>query len=61
MEREINLQKRDYVSNEKTYVQYRINIPIDYVVKLGWSKSQKLQMRFKKSKNKKFLQIEIED
>ncbi|MDH3764200.1 MAG: hypothetical protein OER82_00115 [Nitrosopumilus sp.] len=63
MERKINLQKRDYVSKNKTYVQYRINIPLDYVMRLGWNEneSQKLQMRFKKSKDKKFLQIQVED
>lgn len=64
MERKINLQKRDYISKEKTYTQYRINIPIDYVMRLGWNEnneSQKLQMRFKKSKDKKFLQIQVED
>ena len=63
MEREINLQKRDYISKNKTYVQYRINIPIDYILRLGWNEneSQKLQMRFKKSKDRKFLQIEVDD
>jgi len=61
MERKINLQKRDYISNEKTYVQYRINIPIDYVLRLGWNESQKLQMKFKKSKERKFLQIQVEE
>jgi len=61
MERKINLQKRDYVSKEKTYTQYRINIPIDYVMRLGWdnNESKKLQMKFKKSKDKKFLQIQV--
>lgn len=59
MERKINLQKRDYTSKEKTYSQYRINIPLEFVRRLGWSEneSQKLQMKFNKSKDKKFLQI----
>ncbi|MDH3394746.1 MAG: hypothetical protein OEL52_01165 [Nitrosopumilus sp.] len=63
MERKINLQKRDYISKEKTYVQYRINIPLEYIRRLGWNnnESQKLQMKFKKSKNRKFLQIQVED
>jgi len=61
MERKINLQKRDYISKEKTYTQYRINIPIDYVMRLGWNESQKLQMTFKKSKDRKFLQIQVEE
>ena len=61
MEKKINLQKRDYISKNKTYVQYRINIPIDYVMRLGWNEydPQKLQMRFKKSKGKKFLQMDV--
>ena len=66
MERKINLQKRDYISKEKTYVQYRINIPLEFIRRLGWNEndydeSQKLQMKFKKSKDKKFLQIQVED
>jgi len=61
MERKINLQKRDYISKEKTYTQYRINIPLEFVRRLGWNESQKLQMKFKKSKDKKFLQIQVED
>ncbi len=63
MERKINLQKRDYISKEKIYTQYRINIPLEFVRRLGWSEdeSQKLQMKFKKSKDKKFLQIQVED
>ena len=64
MERKIILQKRDYTSKEKTYSQYRINIPLEFVRRLGWDsedESQKLQMKFKKSKDKKFLQIEIVD
>ena len=61
MERKINLQKRDYISKEKTYTQYRINIPLEYVSRLGWDESQKLQIKFKRSKDRKFLQIEIED
>ena len=63
MEREINLQKRDYVAKEKTYSQYRINIPLEFIRRLGWNEneSQKLQMKFKKNKDKKILQIQIED
>jgi len=64
MERKINLQKRDYISKEKTYTQYRINIPLEFVRRLGWDNEnelQQLQMKFKKSKDKKFLQIEIAD
>ncbi|MDH3340003.1 MAG: hypothetical protein OEL84_01815 [Nitrosopumilus sp.] len=63
MERKINLQKRDYVSKEKTYTQYRINIPLKFVRRLGWNEKdpQKLQMKFKKSKDKKFLQVQVED
>jgi len=61
MERKINLQKRDYVSKNKTYTQYRINIPIDYVMRLGWNESKKLHMKFKKSKEKKFVQIQVEE
>ncbi len=63
MEREINLQKRDYTSKEKTYTQFRINIPLEFVRRLGWNEDdpQKLQMKFKKSKDKKFLQIQVED
>ena len=63
MEREINLQKRDYVAKEKTYSQYRINIPLEFIRRLGWNEneSQKLQMKFKKSKDKKFLQIQVEE
>jgi len=64
MERKINLQKRDYVSKNKTYTQYRINIPLEFVRRLGWDNEnelQKLQMKFKKSKDKKFLQIDIAD
>ena len=62
MERKINLQKRDYISKEKTYTQYRINIPQEFVRRLGWDSEdelQKLQMKFKKSKDRKFLRIEI--
>jgi len=61
MEREINLQKRDYISKEKTYTQYRINIPLEYIRRLGWNnnESQKLQMKFKKNKDRKILSIEI--
>ena len=64
MERKIILQKRDYVSKEKTYTQYRINIPLEFVRRLGWdneNNSQKLIMKFKKSKDRKFLQIQIEN
>jgi len=63
MERKINLQKRDYISKEKTYTQYRINIPLEFIRRLGWSEDdpQKLQLKFKKSKDKKFLQIETTD
>jgi len=63
MERKINLQKRDYTSKEKTYTQYRINIPLEFVRRLGWDENefQKLQMKFKKGKDKKFLRIQIED
>jgi len=61
MERKINLQKRDYISKEKTYTQYRINIPLEYVSRLGWDKSQKLQMKFKRSKDRKFLLIQMNE
>ncbi len=63
MEREIILQKRDYISKEKVYSQYRINIPLEFVRRLEWNEneSQKLQMKFKKSKDRKFLQIQVED
>ena len=63
MEREIILQKRDYVSKDKTYSQYRINIPLEFVRRLGWNENdpQKLQMKFKKSKDRKFLQIQAGD
>ena len=63
MERKINLQKRDYTSKEKTYTQYRINIPLEFVRRLGWDENefQKLQMIFKRSKDRKFLQIQVED
>jgi len=61
LERKINLQKRDYISKDKIYTQYRINIPLEFVRRLGWNEDdpQKLQMKFKKSKDKKFLQIDI--
>ena len=65
MERKIILQKRDYTSKERTYTQYRINIPLEFIRRLGWenenNESQQLQMKFKKSKDKKFLQIQVED
>jgi len=63
MEKKIILQKRDYVSKDKTYTQYRINIPLEFIRRLGWNEneSQKLQMKFKKCKDKKILQIQIED
>ena len=62
MERKINLQKRDYVSKEKTYTQYRINIPLEFIRRLGWdNENNELHMKFKKSKDKKFLQIQVED
>jgi len=64
MEKKINLQKRDYTSKEKTYTQYRINIPLEFVRRLGWDNEdepQQLQMKFKKSKDRKFLQIQVED
>ncbi|MDH3203520.1 MAG: hypothetical protein OEL81_02430 [Nitrosopumilus sp.] len=63
MERKINLQKRDYISKNKIYRQYRINIPIEFVRRLGWDENefQKLQMIFKRSKDRKFLQIQVED
>ena len=64
MERKIILQKRDYISKEKTYSQYRINIPLEFVRRLGWDsedESQQLQMKFKKSKDRKFLHIQVED
>jgi len=61
MEREINLQKRDYISKDKIYTQYRINIPLEFVRRLGWenNESQKLQLKFKKTKGQKFLQVDM--